>query len=124
MKQKRKSMWRWKDIHGELPQALINGKWVAARPVNYTPEYCPWQSRLIFAFYVLIGKAETFTWPEQEINEKEEEQMMNEKCCDREENHRLAYDENSKKYYIFCCKCDNFLYWKELAQQHIEVKQE
>jgi hypothetical protein len=42
----------------------IKGKWVPARPENYKPECCSLWERLGYAWQVVLGKAETFTWPE------------------------------------------------------------
>ncbi len=40
-------------------QALLNGKWVPARPMSG-----PFMWRVKAAWHVLIGKADAFTWPE------------------------------------------------------------
>lgn len=45
-------------------QTEIRGKWVPAKPENYKPKYCSIGRRIGYAWQVVIGKAETFTWPE------------------------------------------------------------
>lgn len=42
----------------------INGRRVPARPENYKPRMCPVWKRVWYAWQVIKGKAETFTWPE------------------------------------------------------------
>ena len=45
-------------------QACVNGKWVPARPLNFTRKYCSLLKRLRYAWQVVHGRAETFVWPE------------------------------------------------------------
>ena len=47
-------------------QCKINGEYVPARPENYKIRYCGIFRRIAFAWQVICGKAETFTWPEME----------------------------------------------------------
>jgi hypothetical protein len=58
-------MWTLKELRDpDLPQACINGKWVPVRPENYKKECLPLVRRLKYAWEVLQGRAEIFTWPE------------------------------------------------------------
>lgn len=59
-------MWKLNDLLKFSKENLIqiNGKWVACRPENFKCKYCNIFKRLIFAWQVILGKAETFTWPE------------------------------------------------------------
>jgi len=41
-------------------KVLINDRWVACRPINYTS----WQYRLRAALLVFTGKADALIWPE------------------------------------------------------------
>jgi len=50
----------------DVVQAHINGKWVPARPENYKKKYVPWYRRLKYAWAVFTGRAEAFTWPENQ----------------------------------------------------------
>jgi hypothetical protein len=42
----------------------INGKWVPARPVNFTKQYTTGIQRLKWAWEVFRGRAEAFKWPD------------------------------------------------------------
>ena len=42
----------------------IKGKFVPSRPGNFKPKWCSIWKRICYAWQVVIGKAETFTWPE------------------------------------------------------------
>ena len=44
----------------EQNHAEINGKWVPARPVQFYNFFV----RLYYAWNVLVGKADSFIWPE------------------------------------------------------------
>jgi hypothetical protein len=59
-------MWKLKQlcVSAVENQVLINGKWVPARPENFKPKYCSIFQRAKYAWQVIVGKAETFTWPE------------------------------------------------------------
>jgi len=57
-------MWSLKQLQVDANEIIaeINGKWVPARPLNY--KYRTLQQRIKEAWYVFIGKADCFTWPE------------------------------------------------------------
>ena len=57
-------IWKLKDIVNSAHecQVNINGKWVPARPINYTCR--TFKEKLKDAWAVFTGKAEAFTWPE------------------------------------------------------------
>lgn len=59
------AMWTLKGLmkSASQTQAEINGKWVPARPLNYMRKYCSIWKRLRYAWEVVKGRAETFTWP-------------------------------------------------------------
>jgi hypothetical protein len=59
-------MWRLKDLRGNLPQHEIDGKWVPAKPENVKNNYLPLWKRIKRAWLVFLGKADCFTWPEDE----------------------------------------------------------
>ena len=55
-------IWDLKDLRDLKNQALINGMWVPARPIN-------WKHRSIIqkfkeAWNVFTGKTDSFRWPE------------------------------------------------------------
>jgi len=45
-------------------QAEINGKWVPARPLNWTCR--TFREKIREAWWVFKGKTEAFTWPENQ----------------------------------------------------------
>jgi hypothetical protein len=59
-------MWKMKELfeHYNKTNAEINGKWVPARPLNYTKEYTPLLQRIKRAWKVFICEADCFMWPE------------------------------------------------------------
>jgi len=58
-------MWKLKQLlNANDMQALINGKHVPARPENFKPYLCSVWKRLHYAWQVVLGRAETFVWPE------------------------------------------------------------
>ena len=58
-------MWKLEQLlNAKDMQALINGKYVPARPDNFKPYLCPLWERLHYAWQVVLGRAETFVWPE------------------------------------------------------------
>ncbi len=59
-------MWTLHELQDNNIQTLINGKWVPARPLNFTKQFCPIWKRIVYAYYVIIGKHETFEWPEKQ----------------------------------------------------------
>ena len=59
-----RAMWKLETLRDWDTQAQIRDKWVPARPENYKPAYCPIGKRLLFAWQVIRGRAETFVWPE------------------------------------------------------------
>lgn len=59
-----KAMWKLKELLEWSSQTEINGEWVPARPLNYQPEYCSIWKRLRYAWQVVLGRHETFEWPE------------------------------------------------------------
>jgi hypothetical protein len=67
------AMWKLQDLQfaevpskapGSTVQVHINGNWVPARPENFKPKYCSLWKRLGYAWQVVIGRSETFVWPE------------------------------------------------------------
>ena len=60
------SMWKLETLlkTSSETEAEINGKWVPVRPENFKPDYCSIFRRIGYAWQVITGKAETFTWPE------------------------------------------------------------
>ena len=60
---KGKYMWTLKQLQDkDAPKTNINGKWVPARPINYTCRTL--KERIVEAWMVFIRKAEPFIWPE------------------------------------------------------------
>jgi len=59
-------MWQLKDLlkHCNETSTEINGKWVPARPVNWTCR--TFTERIKEAWEVYKGKAEPFYWPENQ----------------------------------------------------------
>ena len=59
-------MWTLKNLlkYCSETQVEINGRWVPARPDNY--KYRTFKDRCLDAWDVFIGKAESFTWPENQ----------------------------------------------------------
>ena len=59
-------MWQLKDLfkHCNETQAEINGKYVPARPINYTVRTL--RERAKEAYEVFSGKADCFYWPEKQ----------------------------------------------------------
>jgi len=57
-------MWTLKNLieHTNTTSAEINGKWVPARPINWTCR--TFKERLRESWAVFTGKAEPFIWPE------------------------------------------------------------
>jgi len=56
-------IWRLKDLQDrETVQTEINGKWVPARPINWTCRSL--RVRVKEAWAVFKGEAEAFKWPE------------------------------------------------------------
>jgi len=57
-------IWKLKDLYKQCngTSTEINGKWVPARPLNYTVESI--FRRIKHAWMVLTGKAEAFIWLE------------------------------------------------------------
>ena len=57
-------MWTLKSLmeHVNSNSAEINGKWVPARPINWTCR--TFKERIKEAYAVFTGKAEPFVWPE------------------------------------------------------------
>ena len=62
----KKAMWKLEELQNDQCYANINGKWVPARPLNYKREWCGLFRRVCYAWMVLIGKHETFEWPENQ----------------------------------------------------------
>ena len=61
----KKAMWTLSQMEVfNQNQACINGKYVPARPENYKPRCCSLLKRIGYAWQVVIGRAETFIWPE------------------------------------------------------------
>jgi len=61
----KKAMWTLSQMESfNFTQICINGKYVPARPENYRPRMCSLLRRLYYAWYVITGTAETFSWPE------------------------------------------------------------
>ena len=59
------NVWTLKQLQDKnMPQTNINGKWVPARPLNYTCR--SWTERIQEAWGVFIGKTESFVWPENQ----------------------------------------------------------
>lgn len=56
-------IWTLKELlsHAQRVQAQINGKWVPVRPVEGSTI---WRAKAAWA--VLTGKADAFTWPEEQ----------------------------------------------------------
>ena len=46
-----------------MPEVLINGSWVFARPENYKIKNLSFIQRIKITWAVFTGKAETFLWP-------------------------------------------------------------
>jgi hypothetical protein len=62
---KRKAMWTIDQlVDSNDMQVCINGKYVVSRPENYKPRMCSLLRRIGYAWQVIIGAAETFSWPE------------------------------------------------------------
>ncbi len=58
-------MWTLKQLQDpDACQTEINGKWVPARPLNYTLEYMTLRARFKNAWEVFMCRSESFTWPE------------------------------------------------------------
>jgi len=63
----KKAMWTIREIIDKQHNTTeINGRWFVARPLNYTLAYTSIIQRLIYAWYVLIGKHETFEYDEDQ----------------------------------------------------------
>jgi hypothetical protein len=64
----KKFMWELKDLieSAESTQTECNGKWIPARPENFKPRYCSIFRRIQYAWQVIMGRAETFIWPEDQ----------------------------------------------------------
>ncbi len=61
-------MWKLKQLQDkDMPQVSIKGKWMPARPVNYTRGYMSLTKRIHNAWEVFMCRAEAFTWPEDDI---------------------------------------------------------
>ena len=60
--------WSIKGIieHSNSTHAEINGKWVPARPLYGTKSYTPFIDRIKRAWAVFMGRADAFTWPENQ----------------------------------------------------------
>lgn len=61
-----KYMWRLEDLLKWSNTANINERWVPARPLNFKPKYCSLWNRIKCAWQVVLGKTETFVWPENQ----------------------------------------------------------
>jgi len=48
----------------DIPQTNINGRWVPARPMNFTKGHTSYAQRLKRAWAVFTCKADAFVWPE------------------------------------------------------------
>ena len=59
-------MWKLKNLIESVNSTTteINGKWVPARPINY--KYRSFREKTNDAWAVFTGKAEAFTWPENQ----------------------------------------------------------
>lgn len=59
-------MWKLYDLVRSAKENLVftNGVWVPARPINW--KYRSISERLREAWAVFTGKAEAFTWPENQ----------------------------------------------------------
>lgn len=64
----KKAMWRLMELREDIPQTCIKNKWVPVRPENFKREYLEIWKRIYYAWQVFKGRAETFTWPEQDIS--------------------------------------------------------
>lgn len=61
------AMWKLESLREkELPSCNVQGKHVPVRPDNFKKNYCNIFRRIKYAWEVVVGKAETFTWPENE----------------------------------------------------------
>ena len=62
----KKAMWSLEELQYDdhKNMAFINGKCVYSRPLNYSLHWCSITDRIYYALQVLIGKHETFEWPE------------------------------------------------------------
>ncbi len=57
-------IWTLKQLQDSLPMACINDKWVPARPINW--KYRSLRERITESWAVFRGRAEAFTWPENQ----------------------------------------------------------
>ena len=57
-------MWTLRNLieHCNSNSAEVNGRWVPARPINYTCRTL--KEKFVESWAVFTGRAEAFTWPE------------------------------------------------------------
>jgi hypothetical protein len=66
-------MWKIKDLRGNLPHHEIDGKWVPAKLENFKNKYLSIFKRFKRAWMVFTGKADCFTWPEDDTRTQAKE---------------------------------------------------
>jgi len=62
----KKAMWTLEELQKNENMTLIGCKWVPARPLNYRRCWCSFWKRICYAWQVVLGRHETFEWPEEQ----------------------------------------------------------